>query len=59
MKLPIDIIWFAVAAAFVLMAAALYWIGKDAAPILTVGVPSLLALCGVDRWITNRPGPPS
>lgn len=54
MKLPIDLIWFATVGSFVLMSAALWLLRVDAVPVLVAGIPSMLALCGVDRWAAKR-----
>lgn len=55
MKLPMDLIWFATVGAFVLMAGSLWLLRADAVPILELGIPALLALVGVGRWIDRSP----
>lgn len=55
MKLPMDLIWFATVGAFTLMASSLWLLRADAVPILELGIPALLALVGVGRWIDRSP----
>lgn len=55
MKLPMDLIWFATVGAFALMAGSLWLLRADAVPILELGIPALLALVGVGRWIDKGP----
>lgn len=59
MKLPMDLIWFAVVAAFVLMVGSLWLLREAAVPILELGIPALLALAGVGRWIDRGAAGPA
>jgi hypothetical protein len=52
-----NLIWFATVGAFALMAASLWLLRVDAVPILVAGIPSLLALCGIDRWAARGSAP--
>lgn len=47
---PRALLWIMSLSAIALMAAALIMLGKEAASILTAGIPSLLGMVGVDRW---------
>ena len=53
---PRGLVWVFGIAAVALNAAALWLLGKESVSILTVSIPSMLALCGVDVW-ANREKP--
>lgn len=50
---PRGLIWVFGIASVVLNGAALWLLREPAVPVLTVSIPAMLALCGVDVW-ANR-----
>ena len=58
MSTPRALIWVFGIASVLLQAAALWLLRADAVPILSAGIPSMLALCGLDRWAATRPPAP-
>lgn len=55
MRTPRALIWVFGIAAVALQAGALWLLRADAVPILSAGIPSMLALVGADVW-ANRKG---
>lgn len=50
MTTPRGLIWVFGIAAVTLQAAALWLLRSDAVPILSAGIPAMLALVGADVW---------
>lgn len=55
MGTPRGLIWAFGIASIALQAAALWLLREAAVPILSAGIPSMMAIAGVDAWANRKP----